>query len=79
MRHTHVENLSQSDKTNISNAMFMNNTNLVGCQSSYVLPPLSLFVRFCWKLEFFEFFGLEVVMSFSRKYSRWGPITLNTL
>ena len=31
------------DETNISNAMFMNNTILVACQSSHVLPSLSKF------------------------------------
>ena len=29
MRQAHVEHLSQSDKTNLSKSMFMNNTNLL--------------------------------------------------
>ena len=50
-------------KTNISNAMFMNNTNLVACQSSHVLPSLSK-IEALLEVHFFEFFGLEVVMRF---------------
>ena len=63
MRQTHVENLSQSDKTNVSNALFMNNTNLVACQSSHVLPSLAYVSRFAGG-PFFEFSELHVEMSF---------------
>ena len=42
MRQARVENLSQSDKTNFSKSMFMNNNNFVACQSTHV-PSMTYF------------------------------------
>ena len=80
MRQTRVENLSQSDMTNLSKSMFMNNTNLVTCQSPHVLPSLGYFSRLCCRSILLNFFGLEVIsFFFLLKHSRWAPITFDTL
>ena len=63
MHQTHVENLSQSDKTNISNALFNMDTKLGVCQSSHVLPSLAFF-EVLLEVHFFQFFELEVEMNF---------------
>ena len=41
MRQTHGENLSPSDQTDTSNAMFNDNNKLGACQSSHVLQSLA--------------------------------------
>ena len=59
IRQTQVQNLSHGDETNMSNAMFVNNTIFVARQSSHVLLVLVIFLRLCWSFVF-HFFGLEV-------------------
>ena len=61
---THVENLSQSDETDVANALFNMDTKLGAFQSSHVLPSLTYFTGFAG-VPCFRNFGLEVVTSFS--------------
>ena len=76
MRQTHVESLSQSDKTDVANALFNMDTKLDACQSSHVVLSLAC-VRGFAGVPCFRFFRARDGDEFLRMYSRRAPITFD--
>ena len=79
MRRHMSKTFSQSDKTDVANALFNTDTKLGVCQSSHVLPSLAYFTGFAGVQMFFLMFPARGGDKFLRKYSRWAPITFETL
>ena len=75
---THVENLSQSDKKEVANGLFNMDTKLSACQSSHVLPPSAYFTGFAG-VQCFRKISARGGDEFLRMYSRWAPITFDTV
>ena len=77
---THVENLSQSDKTDIANALFNMDTKLGACQSPHVLPSLANVCGFAG-VPCFRIFRTRGRDGFflCGMYSRSAPIAFETL
>ena len=75
---THVENLSQSDKTDVANALFQHGQQTRCLPVLARAPVLGIFYRLCWS-SMFQNFCARGGDAFLRMYSRWAPITFDTL
>ena len=64
--------------TDVANALFDMDTKLRACQSSHVLPSLACVGGFAG-VPCFRIFRDRRGDKFLRKYSRWAPITFDTL
>ena len=75
---THGEILSNSDKAGIVKVVFKWDTKLSACQSSHALPSLACVTGFAG-VPCFRNFRARGRDEFFRTYSRWAPITFDTL